>query len=425
MRSVLAFAFAGFIASAGAADLNGAWSGIWTKDGDSLPVTMFFEHSPQGETGSFESDALQVTGIPLFEIEQNGTKVHWVVRSDNGTSMFDGVLTGDRLDGGFSENGKTGEFHLKRQSRPAARVTAVDVSFDHDEIALAGTLLRPVGAAKGLRPAIVFVHGSGPEGRWANRYLAGRFSKAGFVTLIYDKRGVGGSTGDWKAAGISDLAADACAAAAFIRSQPGVNPRKIGLYGHSQGGWVGPLAASQDCGIAFLIASSAGGIGMADTEEYSLANSLGVKALPPAEAADAEAFARAIVATAYRGAPYANLEAVAARFENRSWFFTPPPPDNFYWSFARRLARFDPPAVWRRIQVPVLLVYGEDDERIPAEPSRQVIAAALKASGNEKLTTKVFAHADHNFRVVGSTAWPKRAPGYVEALTNWALAIAH
>ena len=409
----------GLAASAAAAGFNGDWTGVWIKDGDSLPVTVHFKAAPQGETGSFDSDALQVTDIPFAEVKHDGVKVHWVLRSDSGASVFDGTLQNGFLDGVFVEDGKTGQFHLTRQAVTETAIESEDVTFTHDGITLAGSILHPAGKP-GQRPGIVFTHGSGPEGRWASRYLATLFAKAGYVALITDKRGVGGSSGDWKSAGLFDFADDAVAGIALLRARTDVDPARVGIYGHSQGGWVAPLAAARDPKIAFVIASSAGGISLADTEEYSIANSLDVKHLDAAEAAEARAFARAIVDTGYRGQPYARLTVAVTRFAKRPWYWDPPPADSYYWAFARRLASFDPPSVWRQVKVPVLLLYGEDDERVPAGPSRTAITVALKAGGNERVTVKVFAHADHNFRLNNSAGWPKRAPGYAAALIGWA-----
>ena len=76
-----------------------------------------------------------------------------------------------------------------------------------DSDKLTGTLIAPV--TRGTHPAIVLVHGSGAENRaymlpWA-RFLI----RHGIAVLGYDKRGVGGSTGDWTAATYEDLAGDA------------------------------------------------------------------------------------------------------------------------------------------------------------------------------------------------------------------------
>jgi len=67
---------------------------------------------------------------------------------------------------------------------------------------------------------VVFLHGSGSEGRWASRYLGTQLATHGIAALIFDKRGVGGSTGDWRRATLDDLAGDGVAAVARLLQEP-------------------------------------------------------------------------------------------------------------------------------------------------------------------------------------------------------------
>src|SRR5205085_2079920 len=104
-----------------------------------------------------------------------------------------------------------------------------DVRFSNGAIQLAGTLISQ--ATGGKHPAVILVHGSGAENReyilpWA-RFLV----RKGMAVLGYDKRGVGGSTGDWYTASFDDLAADAVAAFNFLRKRNDIDPAQIGLLG--------------------------------------------------------------------------------------------------------------------------------------------------------------------------------------------------
>jgi alpha-beta hydrolase superfamily lysophospholipase len=70
--------------------------------------------------------------------------------------------------------------------------------------------------------------------------------------------------------------------------------------------------------------------------------------------------------------------------------------------------------------VPVLLLYGSDDQRVQAAQSAERIAAALRTAGNTDVTVRLYPGADHTFRLPpASSGWPITAPGYVTDLLDW------
>jgi pimeloyl-ACP methyl ester carboxylesterase len=124
--------------------------------------------------------------------------------------------------------------------------------------ALAGTLSVPSGM--GPFPAVVLVSGTGHNTRdesvWGHRVflvLADALNRAGVAVLRYDKRGVGGSGGDYDAATTADFAEDADAAVAWLRRQPGIDAKRIGVLGHSEGGVIAPMVAARDSRVAFVV----------------------------------------------------------------------------------------------------------------------------------------------------------------------------
>jgi alpha/beta superfamily hydrolase len=81
----------------------------------------------------------------------------------------------------------------------------------------------------------------------------------GMAVLTYDKRGVGGSTGDWNTASFEELASDVVAGFRYMKTRDDIDSTHIGLLGVSQAGWVMPLAALRAKDIAFLISVSGPG----------------------------------------------------------------------------------------------------------------------------------------------------------------------
>ena len=130
--------------------------------------------------------------------------------------------------------------------------------FENGDVRLAFTLDLPEG--KGPFPAVVVGHGSGKTTRdqliWASRHL----TALGFAVLRFDKRGVGESTGTYVFVGTKDspwvfpeLASDVAAGVRFLRTRPEIDPRRVGLFGNSQAGWILPLAARDLGSAAFMI----------------------------------------------------------------------------------------------------------------------------------------------------------------------------
>lgn len=137
---------------------------------------------------------------------------------------------------------------------------------------LVGTLSQPSGSpnAKGRYPAIVLVAGSGVEDRDENvagvpifAQLAGALADAGYYVLRYDKRGTGQSGGREEAATIDDYADDVRAAVAYLRERKDVDPKRVALFGYSDGAWVALSAAAkeEDNVAAVILAGCASGTG--------------------------------------------------------------------------------------------------------------------------------------------------------------------
>ena len=400
---------------------EGTWTGQWERDGSTLDVEMSFSRDASGYTGTFSSAQLRVVGIPLTNVKYEAPRVTWQIAGDETTSSFEGSLRDDTMSGTFREGTASGTVSLVRGASGGAQVQESDVTFSNGAVTLSGTLVSPGGS--GPFAGVVFLHGSGAEGRWASRYLAHELAKRGIAGLIYDKRGVGRSGGDWRTAGFADLVGDATAAVEALRAQRNIDPDRVGIHGHSQGATITPWVASAAPGIAFVAASAAGGIPMAEMETYSLENSLDVSDMAPEEKALAERFVHAIVATAYEGAPRADLDRVADEARGHAWAFNLPPASDHYWSFSRSIAGYDPLDYWRRVTVPVLLLYGEEDERVPARLSARRIADAYLAAKGPRLDVMFFPLADHNYRWSSETggrfAWPRTVPDYPERLIDW------
>ena len=399
----------------------GTWRGYWMRAGDSLAVTMVVQRD--AGTGNyratFDSERLRVSGIPFERVEVSGCcSTTLALRGDRSTAVFNGTMRGDSLTGTFREGNLEGQFAYRRVPTTAPPFEERSITFANGGVTLAGSLLLPKAGSS--LPAVVFAHGSGAEGRWASRFIASQLAQRGIAALIFDKRGVGESKGDWRQATLEDLAADVGAAVARLRQETRIDARRIGIHGHSQGGTLAPLIAARSNDIAFVVASAAAGTPTDSTEIFSILNSIYPAAKSAQDSANARAYVGEIVAVAYHDQPRDRLDELVASMRGQPWFFAPPAPDNSYWAFSRIYAQYRPLEWWPRVRVPVLLIYGAADQRVAAAESAARISATLLRAGNGNVTARILPGADHTFRLpAGPSGWPVTAPDYIPTLLDW------
>lgn len=301
-----------------------------------------------------------------------------------------------------------------------------DIRFSNSGVQLTGMLISPTTGGK--HPAIILVHGSGAQNResmlpWA-RFLVRR----GMAVLGYDKRGVGGSTGDWNTASFDDLAGDVVAAFEYLRTRSDIDHTQIGLLGVSQAGWIMPLAAVRSQDLAFLISISGAGVPAAETTLDQARNEMAMTGMP-AETLDA---IMAILTLQYQFARTGEgWDEYAAARDKLAARLGPPPDtipgtrDHPHWDVIRRSYFHDPIPTLRRLQVPTLALWGELDNNILAEKNKAAWEAALKAGGNRDYTLRILATANHAQweAKVGSNAEMKTldrfVPAYFTTIQDW------
>ena len=170
----------------------------------------------------------------------------------------------------------------------------------------------------------------------------------------------------------------------------------------------------------FVIGSAAAGVPTDSTEIYSILNSVLPRATTAADSVNARAYTSELVAVAYHKQPRVRLDSLMLAFRGQPWYFAAPANDNPYWSFSAEYARYRPLEWWSTLNVPVLLLYGGADQRVPAAESARRIEAALRRAGNRDVTVRIYPDADHTFRMpAGASGWPVTAPNYVADLLAW------
>ncbi len=268
-----------------------------------------------------------------------------------------------------------------------------DVRFSSAGVELAATVLRAEGAAP--RPGVVFVHGSGRIARdeWWQQAMARVFLRAGVDVLLYDKRGVGDSGGEYVGRGAKDannvspenlerLAADANAAVAALAAEPGVDAARVGLFGISQAGWIIPLAASTSKQVAFVAEVSG-----------------------PTVSTFLEDVHSKLLAEDDSGPSHLTMDEAEVVVG---------------WAPADR--GFDPAPALSRLRVPALFIYGALDASIPTRASVKVLE---RLRGGHDFEVVTLANGNHElFAVARDTrreqaASAGLAEGALPALRAW------
>jgi dienelactone hydrolase len=243
------------------------------------------------------------------------------------------------------------------EGRPARRLSVrqIEVRFRSGAATLSGTLSLPAG--NGRHAAVAFVHGSGPTGRAYLPDLSALLLRHGVAVLVYDKRGTGQSGGSYPgesptSGSIDTLAQDATAAARFLAAQPEVDRTRVGLTGHSQAGWIAPVAAVREPAIRFLALFSGPAVTADENDVYQDLAGQGER---PAQLSDA-----AIDAEVLRRGP----------------------------------GGIDPIPSIRRLEIPALWVYGGRDRHIPPRLSERLLDAIAAEPGRD-FTIADFPNANH------------------------------
>lgn len=312
---------------------------------------------------------------------------------------------------------------------PQSAVHQEPIEFSSGDAKLAGTLFLP--DQPGRHPAVVLFHGSGPEPR--NSARAEWFARWGIAALAYDKRGVGQSTGDFRKIPFQSLVEDGLAGIAFLKARGDIDARQIGVWGQSQGGWLGPLAASRSSDVAFVIAVSGPGVTPGEQMIFYFANELRTRGLSDTDIEEASAVRRHVWYYLATGAGYEQAKSAIQSAKAKRWYADlrtqrDDPIGNFEHAQAARNddwykteMNYDPVATLRRLKVPALFLFGGDDRLVPVPKSAETIRQTLAESSHRDFTIKIFPGADHGLNLRAATGSIQLAPGYEETMKEWLL----
>lgn len=316
------------------------------------------------------------------------------------------------------------------------RSEEVNFSSKSKQFQLAGTYSVPQGV--GPFPAVILVHGSGPNTRNEEIFghkiflvLADHLNRQGIAVLRYDKRGTGASKGDYAKATSVDFSDDAHAALAYLRNRTEVNQEKIGVIGHSEGGMIAPMLANHDEHLAFLVMLAGPGIrgdkllpeqkrlvmkagGASDKDIADTVKSDQIIYTAIAHSTSDVQAVRAvetILQNLVKEKQISNAQADALlRQVTSPWML-------YFLSY-------DPAPELRKLQLAILVLNGEKDMQVPAKMNLNAIRDALV--NNNKATIKELPQLNHLFQTA-ETGSPSEygsieetfAPSALKIISDW------
>lgn len=445
-------------------NIAGDWSGVLDVGAAKLTLVLHVTAAAGGLTAKLDSPDQGATGIPVDTVTfQDGT-LKFEMKSL--MASFEGTLNkeGTEIAGQFSQGGRSFPLALTRgiqakeapkrpqEPKPPYPYREEEVSYANPHapgVTLVGTLTLPDGA--GPFPAVLLITGSGPQDR--NESLLGHkpflvladyLTRQGIAVLRVDDRGVGKSTGNFKLATSQDFAGDALAGVEFLKAHKQINPRQIGLIGHSEGGLVAPLVAAKTKDVAFIVLMAAPGVPgeeilyeqaallsrAAGASEQAVAENRKLQAdmfaIVKAEKDPAVAEQKlkdlmakwvAALPEAQRKLPGASPAVLAAQIKqvNSPWF--------------RFFLTYDPRPALRQLKIPVLAINGELDLQVPPKQNLPEIEKALKAAGNRDYRIVELPKLNHLFQTAQTGGFAEYekieetiSPAALKVISDWILA---
>lgn len=393
---------------------TGLWSGTAATAGEDTAVVLSITDEAGALAASLTLSEIGVAGWPALAVDETAAGLEIQFPSDSGVQTMRLARDGNHLVGEWREArfDEAARVVLEPHREDASPVEE-RVVIDGPAGTLGASVVMPAG--DGPVPGVVFLHGSGPQPRDANRFAAQALARRGIAAVIFDKRGVGESTGRLNGATFEDLAADAVAAARFLKARERISA--VGFFGHSQGGWIGPLAGATWSETAFVISSAGPAVAPRREAQWDV-----VRQLRTMDAGDdAETDARHAIEVWHQALATGEWQAFDTALDSlrrTSWFdgsglasFADRPGDEFIGSYTAFMD-YDPLPALTGLDAPLLWIGSPDDESIDAAETEQILRG-LQEDGHD-ITLKRYPGYDHTMRRLGANGAPLRFPEHPE-----------
>ncbi len=406
---------------AGASEIDGTWLGVLdVPPGIKLRLVFRLSSSANGLTATMDSLDQDARGIPVPTATRKGSTIVFDMPNIGGRFQGQVADRAETIAGTWSQGGTSFPLTLSRVTDPSALQLSrpqepkrpypyrdEDVTYENAAagIRLAATLTIPHG--KGPFPAALLITGSGPQdrdeailGHKPFLVLADYLTRHGIAVLRADDRGIGKSGGDFAMATSADFATDVDAGVAYLATRSEIDPHKVGLIGHSEGGIIAPMVAGRNHAVAFIVLMAGTGVPgdeVAVEQVRTMNAASGITGDKLAELTarhreivelfkserDEAAFAQKVRERMAGRLPQVEIDTAIARSKG---------------PWARYFIEYDPAPALQKVTCPVLALIGEKDTQVSPVQNLSGIRAALRASGNKDFETAELPGLNHLFQ---------------------------
>jgi len=442
-----------------ATGIEGDWAGVLDIGAIQLRVALHLTRAADGSlTGALDSLDQGANGIPLSNVTENGGSLLIEIKAVGATYKAEWNADGSQISGTFSQGGRDLPLAFHRGAPPELirpqnpkkpyPYDEEDVVYDNPQSGnkLAGTLTLPRSPAP--HPVVLLITGSGPQDRdeaiMGHRpflVIADYLTRRGIAVLRVDDRGTGKSTGKFQEATTVDFAGDGRASVEFLKTRKDIDPKQIGLIGHSEGGIIAPMLASQSSDIAFIVMLAGPGVIGEEVllaQQYLIARAMGTPEDVAEKNRDIQRMMLGVVKEEKDAAEVKRkvhegvekLQAGLTEDQRKAQSETIGGLDReiptLTSSWFRAFLVYDPRPALEKVKVPVLAMNGALDLQVPPHQNLPAIAAALEAGGNPDYQIVKLPHLNHLFQTAqtGSpTEYSKIeetfAPVALQVLGDW------
>jgi pimeloyl-ACP methyl ester carboxylesterase len=465
--ALLILIFSSLIGSA--QTIVGSWKGNINAGGNLLPLVFHITQTNQQWVTKFDSPAQNALGIPTGSTRVSNDSIYITIPAISGG--YKGKWNGkDQIEGVFEQGNFNAPLVLSRTTetvklitpkpiirpqtpKPPVDYTVEELSYTNADqtVQFGATLTIPKNKAS--FPTVVLISGSGSQDRDGTLYdhkiywvLADHLTKAGIGVLRVDDRGAGKTSLGPNPSQLTseDFAKDVEAAVNFLLTRKEINPKQIGLIGHSEGGAIAPMVAVQNKQIAFICLLAGPGIPGYEIWNYQMRRNFIQENLASNDYAIAATLVNEMN-NHFRYSTQADSIKAGMKKTYTNWkeahplideskLFTVKGIDPYIGlvnQFKQALAwlqffmNYDPVENLSKLKIPILALNGSEDIQVTAVENINGIKQALIKGKNKKFEATILPNLNHLFQTCTSPTQPygdieeSFSPAALGLISNW------